>query len=128
LASSQTITLSWGANKKEHKEQSTLLSDESLQVGDLVVVDNQGDQRPHKAHVVDIFMENKWASIRWGKTQNIDYADVGDSKQFSMEDSTPRKQKTAVFFHLFRKKMQQLSNIKMTDLMCNIAQKIIFIW
>jgi hypothetical protein len=38
------ITLSWGAKKKEHKEQSTLLSDESLQVGNLVVVENHGDQ------------------------------------------------------------------------------------
>ena len=44
LASGQTITISWGAKKKEHKDQSTLLSDESLQVGDLVVVENHGDQ------------------------------------------------------------------------------------
>jgi hypothetical protein len=54
LASGWTITLSWEAKKKEHKEQSTLLSDESLQVGDLVVVENHGDQWPHKAHIVDI--------------------------------------------------------------------------
>ncbi len=40
LASGQMITLNWGAKKKEHKEQSTLLSDESLQVGNLVDVEN----------------------------------------------------------------------------------------
>jgi hypothetical protein len=44
LASGQTITLSWGAKKKEHKEERKLLSDESLQVGDLVVVENHGSQ------------------------------------------------------------------------------------
>jgi hypothetical protein len=33
LASSQTITLSWGAKKKECKEQRRVLSDENLQVG-----------------------------------------------------------------------------------------------
>jgi hypothetical protein len=94
LASGRTITLSWGAKKKEHNEQSTLLSDESLQVGNLVVVENHGDQWPHKAHIVDINIEYKWALIRWETTQKIDYVDVGDLKQFSMEDSTPRKQKS----------------------------------
>jgi hypothetical protein len=39
LASSRTITLSWGAKKKECKEQSRVLSDEGLQVGNHVVVE-----------------------------------------------------------------------------------------
>ncbi len=43
LASSQTITLSWGAKRKERKEQRRVLFDESLQVGDLVVVENYGN-------------------------------------------------------------------------------------
>jgi hypothetical protein len=68
LASSQTITLSWGAKKKEHKEERKVLSDESLQVGDLVVVENHGNQWPHKAQIVDIDMENKFALIRWETT------------------------------------------------------------
>jgi hypothetical protein len=40
LASGQTITLSWGAKKKERKEQRRVLSDEGLQVGDHVFVEN----------------------------------------------------------------------------------------
>jgi hypothetical protein len=54
LVSSQRITLSWGAKKKEHIEQRRVLSDEGLQVGDHVVVENHGNQWPHKAQIVDI--------------------------------------------------------------------------
>ncbi len=70
LASSQMITLSWGAKKKERKEQRRLLSDESLEVGNLVVVKNHGNQWPHKAQIVDIDIENKFALIKWEMTQN----------------------------------------------------------
>jgi hypothetical protein len=57
LASSQMITLSWGAKKKERIEQRRVLSDEGMHVGDHVVVENHGNQRPHKAQIVDIDME-----------------------------------------------------------------------
>jgi hypothetical protein len=63
LISDQTITLSWGAKKKECKEQRKVLSDESLQVGDLVVVENHGNQWPDKAQIVNIDMENKFALL-----------------------------------------------------------------
>jgi hypothetical protein len=43
LASSQMITLSWGAKKKECIEQRKVLSNEGLQVGDHVVVENHGN-------------------------------------------------------------------------------------
>ncbi len=56
LASSQTITLSWGANKKECIEQGRVLSNEGLQVGNDVVVKNHGNQWPHKAQIVNIDM------------------------------------------------------------------------
>jgi hypothetical protein len=68
LGSSRTITLSWGAKIKERKDQRRVLSDESLQVGDLVVVENHCNQWPHKAQIVDIDMENKFALIRWETT------------------------------------------------------------
>ncbi len=68
LASSQTIMLSRGAKKKEHNKQRRVLSDESLKIGDHVVVENHGNQWPHKAQLVDIDMENKSASIRWETT------------------------------------------------------------
>jgi hypothetical protein len=98
LASIQTVTLSWGAKKKEHIEQINVLSDEGLQVGDHVVVENYGNQWPHKAQIVNIDMENNCASIRWETTQNIDYVDLEDLKQFSMEDLALRKQKSTDFY------------------------------
>jgi hypothetical protein len=49
-------------------------------------------------------MEKKWATIKWETTQKIAYVDVGDLKQFLMEDSTPRKQKSTDFFLPFQKK------------------------
>jgi hypothetical protein len=42
LASSRTITLSWGAKKEESINQRSVLSAEGLQVGDHVVVENHG--------------------------------------------------------------------------------------
>ncbi len=92
------ITLSWGAKKKECKEQRRVLFDKSLQVGDLVVVENHGNQWPHKAQIVNIAMENKFALIRWETTQNIDFIDLEDLKRFSMDNSAPRKQKSTDFF------------------------------
>ncbi len=73
-------------------------------------------------------MENKWATIKWETTQKIDYVDIGDLKQFLMEDSTPRKQKSTGFFPFSGKKLHRMSNIKITDLICDVTQKISFIW
>ncbi len=98
LASGRMIMLSWGAKKKECKEQRRVLSDESLQVGDHVFVENHGNQWPHKAQIVNIDMDNNFASIRWETTGKIDYVDLEDLKQFSMDDSAPRKQKSIDFY------------------------------
>jgi hypothetical protein len=57
LASSQTITLSWGAKKKERKEQRNLFFDEGLQVGNHVMVENHGKYWPHQAQKIDIDMD-----------------------------------------------------------------------
>jgi hypothetical protein len=54
-------------------------------------VENHGNQWPHQAQIVDIDMENSFALIRWETTQNIDYIDLEDLKQFSMNNSAPRK-------------------------------------
>jgi hypothetical protein len=62
------ITLSWGAKKKESINQRSVLSDEGLQVGDHVVVENHCKQWPHKAEIVDIDMDNNTALIRWKMT------------------------------------------------------------
>ncbi len=96
--------LSWGAKKKEPKEQSTLLSDECLHVGDLVVVKNHCDQWPHQARIVQIDTVNKLAMIQWETTRKTDSIDLRDLKGFSTEDSTPRKKKQPIFFSHFRQK------------------------
>ena len=97
--------LSWGAKKKECKEQRRVLSDEGLQIGDHVFVENHGNQWPHQAQIVDIDMENNFALIRWETTRNIDFVDLEDLKCFSMDNSAPRKQKSTDFLHSpFRKK------------------------
>ncbi len=98
FASIRTITLSWGAKKKECIEQRRVISDESLQVGNHVVVENHGNQWPHKAQILDIDMENNLALIRWETTGKIDYVDLEDLKQFLMEDLAPRKQKSTDFY------------------------------
>ncbi len=92
------ITLIWGAKKKEHKEQRRVLSDEGLQVGNHVFVENHGNQWTHKAQIVDIDMENNFALIKWEMTQNIAYIDLDDLKRFSMDNSAPRKQKNPQIF------------------------------
>jgi hypothetical protein len=61
-------------------------------------VENHGNQWPHKAQIVNIDMDNNFASIRWETTQKIDYIDLEDLKQFSMDDSAPRKQKSMDFY------------------------------
>jgi hypothetical protein len=91
LASSQTITLSWGAKNKESIKQRSVFSDEGLQVGNHVVIENHGKQWPHKAEIVNIDMENKTAWIKWETTQKVDLVDLEDLKQFSLKDALPRK-------------------------------------
>ncbi len=80
LASGRTITFSWGAKKKERKEQRKVLSDKGLQIGYHVVVENHGNQWPHKAQIVNIDMDNNFALIGWETTQKVDYVDLEDLK------------------------------------------------
>ncbi len=60
----------------ERKEQRRVLSDEGLQVGNHVFVENHGNQWPHKAQIVNIDMDNNFALIRWETTRMIDYVDL----------------------------------------------------
>jgi hypothetical protein len=97
LASSQTITLSWGAKKMDSIKQRSLLSDEGLQVDDHVVVEYPGKQWPHKAEIINIDMENNTASIRWETTHKVDLVDLEDLKQFSLKKCIAKKTKTHRF-------------------------------
>ncbi len=104
------ITLSWGAKKKEHIEQRSVLSDEGLQVGNHVIienhvkhwphqaqkinidmdeglqvgnhviVENHGKHWTHKAQIINIDMETNKASIRWETTQKVDLIHLDDLK------------------------------------------------
>ncbi len=87
-----------GSKEEGTKEQRRVLSNEGLQVGDHVFVENHGNQWPHKAQIVNIDIENNFSSIKRETTQNIAYVDLEDLKQFSMEDSAPRKQKSTDFY------------------------------
>jgi hypothetical protein len=101
IGSSQMVTLSWGAKKKELINQSSVLFDEGLQVGNHVVVENHGKYWPHEAEIVDIDMENNTVWIRWETTQKLDSVDLGALIQFSLEDALPRKQKGQTKTHRF---------------------------
>ncbi len=87
-----------GSKEEGAQREKRVLSDEGLQVGDHVFVENHGNQWPHKAQIVDIDMENNFSLIRRETTQNIDYFDLEDLKCFSMDDSVPRKQKSTEFY------------------------------
>ena len=103
--------------------------DEGLQVGDDVIVENHGKHLTHKAQIIDIDMETNIASIRWEITQKVDLVHLEDLKQFSLNNATPRKQKPTDFYNPSSgKKMHQLSNLNMRDLICKVVvSKICFI-
>jgi hypothetical protein len=73
------------------------LPDESLQVCNLIVVENHGNYWPHKAEIIDIDIKTNTALIRWETTRKVDLVDLKDLKQFSLRDLSPRKQKTYRF-------------------------------
>jgi hypothetical protein len=117
------ITLSCGAKKKERKEQRKVLYDGGLQVGDHVIVENHGIQWPHQAQIVDIDMKNNFALIRWETTQNINFVQLEDLKQFSMDNLAPRKQNPQIFILPLQVKL--LASTKQhLSLIFNVAQQI----
>jgi hypothetical protein len=102
--------------------------DEDLQVGDDVIVENHGKYLTHKAQKIDIDMETNIASTRWETTQKVNLVHLKDLKRYSLNDATPRKRKSTDYYAPpSGKKLHQLSNVNMTDLICKVAQKICFI-
>jgi hypothetical protein len=65
--------------------------DEGLQDGNHVIVENHGKHWTHKAQIIDIDMDTNIASIRWETTRKVDLINLEDLKQFSLNDATPRK-------------------------------------
>jgi hypothetical protein len=74
LASSRTVTLSWGAKKKESINQRSVLSDEGLQVGNHVVVENHGKQWPYKAEIVNIDMGKQYSLGYMGNDTKVRFS------------------------------------------------------
>jgi hypothetical protein len=61
-------------------------------------------------------------------TQKLDLVDLGDLRQFSLEDVSPRKQTPTDFYNPpSGKKLHRLTNVKMIDLFQTVAQKIYLI-
>jgi hypothetical protein len=102
--------------------------DEGLQVGNHVIVENHGKYWPHKAQIIDIDIETNIALIRWETTRKVDLVHLKELKQCSLNNATPRKWKSIDFYTPpSGKKLHRVSNINMTDLICNVAQKKCFI-
>ncbi len=73
--------------------------DKGLQVGNHVIVENHGKHWTCKAEIINIDMETNKALIQWETTQKVDLVHLKDSKQFSLNDATPRKQKHTDFYN-----------------------------
>jgi hypothetical protein len=65
----------------------------------MLFFENHGKHWTHKAQIIDIDMENNTAWIRWEMTQKKDFVDLEDLKQFSLENTLPRKQKPTDFYN-----------------------------
>jgi hypothetical protein len=94
IASSQIISLSWGAKKKE----STLSDALCICEGDRVSVENHGKYRIHLGHFISIDKNTKTAVVKWEETQKKDTVHLGDCKKYNILDVIPIKRKPTVFF------------------------------
>ncbi len=54
--------------------------DESLQVGNHIIVENHGKHWTHKAETIDIDMDTNIALIRWETTRKVDLIHLKDLK------------------------------------------------
>jgi hypothetical protein len=78
IASSQIISLSWGAKKKESKN----LPDSCLCVGDHVTVANHGKHWIQVAKICSIDKSTKLAIVKWDVTLKKDTVNLGDCKKY----------------------------------------------
>ncbi len=57
-----------GEQKRRSTKSNVLFSDECLQVVDLHVVKNHGDQWPHQACIIEVDTKKKLTMIKWETT------------------------------------------------------------
>ncbi len=77
IASSQIISLSWGAKKKESTNFNALCICE----GDCVSVENHGKHCIHLGHITNIDKNTKTAVVKWEETWKKDTVHLGDYKK-----------------------------------------------
>jgi hypothetical protein len=93
IASSQIISLSLGAKKKESTNCDALC----ICVGDRVSVGNHGKHWIHLGRIISIDKETKTAVVKWEETLKKDTVHLGDCKKYNKLD-VPRKWKSTDFF------------------------------
>jgi hypothetical protein len=94
IASSQIISLSLGAKKKESTSFDALCICE----GDRVSVENHGKHWIHLGHIISINKNTKTAVVKWEETRKKDTVHLGDCKKYNKLDVIPRKHKLTDFF------------------------------
>ncbi len=89
IASSQIISLSLGAKKKEFTNFDALC----ICGGDCVSVENHGKHWIHLGHIISIDKNTKSTVVKWEETQEKDTVHLGDCKKYNKLDIIPRKRK-----------------------------------
>ncbi len=94
IASSQIISLSLGAKKKEYTNFDALCVCE----GDCVSVGNHGKHWIHLGHIIRSDKNTKTAVVKWKETRKNDTVHLGDCKKYNKLDVIPRKRNSTDFF------------------------------
>ncbi len=94
IASSQIISLSWGAKKKKFTNSDALC----ISVGDRVSVENHGKHWIHLGHIISIDKNTKTAVVKWEEAWEKDTVHLNDCKKYNKLDVIPRKRKSTDFF------------------------------
>jgi hypothetical protein len=94
IASSQIISLSWGAKKKEATNFDALC----ICVDDRVSVESHGKHWIHLGHIISIDNNTKTALVKWEETQKKDTVHLVDCKKYNKLDVIPRQRKPTDFF------------------------------
>jgi hypothetical protein len=94
IASSQIVSLSFGAKKKESTNCDALC----ICVGDRVSVENHGKHWIHLGHIIRIDKDTKSAVVKWEETLKKDTVHLIDCKKYNELNVILRKQKSTDFF------------------------------
>ena len=91
IASSRTVSLTWGAKKKSSNWS-------QLSIGDDVIVSNHGKKWEHHAKILQMNDDGISVLIKWGSSLKKEHVFINDCRIFDVEKIDPRKQKNTDFF------------------------------